>query len=78
MAESAHAKLLISRLFETIRPQKSYISLLSFKYHIAIVLFLIRLLRGQFAIGLILLQKQGFLQIGLCSRYRFEASEVVM
>ena len=41
-------------------PQKGHICSFSFKYHIAMVFFILRLNIGHFAIDLFLLQKNGF------------------
>ena len=46
-------------------PLKSHISSFLFKYHIALAFFHLRLIRGHFAIDLILLQKPGFLHVDL-------------
>ena len=65
MAETAYAHL------------KSNLEL-TFKYHIAIAFSHIRLLRADFALVLILLQKQGFGHFDLYSKYTFEASEIIL
>ena len=53
-------------------------SKLGVKYQIAMAFPHMRLLRANFALDLILLQKQGFGHFDLDSKYSFEASEIVL
>ena len=64
--------------FEAVWPQKAYISLFSFNYHIAIAFSHMRLFRTHFALDLTLLQKQEFSNIDLQPQYNFEASQIIL
>ena len=49
-----------------------------FKYRTEIIFFQPNQIKGNFDIGLILVQKQGFVDFSLCSQGRFEASETLL
>ena len=59
-------------------PQKFYISLFLFKYHIPIAFRCMRLFRGLFEIDLALFQKKQFGHIDLWPQYNFEANEIIL
>ena len=59
-------------------PQTSYTSSFSFKYHITIAIFCMRLFRGRFEEGPILLLKWGFSQFDLQPQDCFEVREILL